>query len=71
MATLSLAMLQQRWRCSLQRCCCYGSPIATALLLRGIVDVAAAAMALLLCGTIVVAWPCCCATLGLKCFFFF
>jgi hypothetical protein len=33
MATLSLAMLQQQWRYSLQRCCCCGSAVAAALLL--------------------------------------
>ncbi|CAK9221706.1 unnamed protein product [Sphagnum troendelagicum] len=33
MAALSLAMLQQRWRCNSQRYCCYGSAVAATLLL--------------------------------------
>ncbi|CAK9874271.1 unnamed protein product [Sphagnum jensenii] len=34
MATLSLAMLQQRWHCSSQRCCCRGMAAVALLLLR-------------------------------------
>ncbi|CAK9866997.1 unnamed protein product [Sphagnum jensenii] len=33
MATLSLTMLQQRWRCSSQRCCCRNVAVSAALLL--------------------------------------
>jgi len=33
MASLLLAMLQQRWHCSSQRCCCCGVAITATLLL--------------------------------------